>query len=173
MRQLVGEIGEKLVELGQNVSSQAKQQVVKGLVQTTQKQILGEPQKAPAGQKDDFAAMLGELKSLSPAALAEAKKQDLAKKEAGIEMVQKQLQVEILKRKEAIDSKIQQVRQQKQQEIPKYLSGKPGEARTLAEKEELWQKEQKELEKKKKEKELAAAVKQFQGSGEVGKFTVG
>lgn len=174
MVRIVGEIGEKLLELGQHVGDQVQQQVVKGGAQSAKTQILGQDKKPPRESgRDEFKEMLGDLTKLPEPELAEAKKDDLKERVAAADKVRANLQAEIIKRKQGIDEQIQRVRLQKQQEIPKYLAGKPGEAKTQEEKVDLWQKEQKEAEERKKDESLTAAVKQFQGSKEVGKFAVG
>jgi len=176
--QIIGEIGEKLVELGQHVGQQAKKQAVAGTAQSAKTQIFGAGEsKATGGQtgsgQEHFREIMGDLKQIPPEDLKKARKEDWQARIKGADQSRAQLRAEILRRKTEIDRQLQALRAKKQQVIPKYISGKPGEARTPQEKVDLWQKQQKEAEKKKKEEGLAAAVKQFQGSREMGKSTAG
>ena len=129
-----------------------KEKLVEGVAESAKKQILGQSEKEGG---EYFKEMMGDLKTMPPEKLEEARQKEASQVRA---------------RLQEINAAIQRVRIQKGQEIPKYISGKPGEAKTQEEKIDLWQKEQKEAEKRKKEESLAASVTQLFGSHEKGKI---
>ena len=148
--------GEKMLEMGQATA------------QTVKKQVVG-------GQQ--FTQMMGKMKKLSSQQLAAAKKQDLQGAVGEADQVRAQLKQEQIKRYQQIQREIQEYRGKKGEEIPKYISGKPGEASTPEEQREKMEKEKEEQvklgEEKKKDSGLSPFADRMKGSRERGRVVAG
>ena len=184
--------GEKVLEMGQSTAQTVKKQVVGGLKQDLKKQIVGDKNKTGEGGKagagdvgqkareqgsQQFGQMMGKMKKMNQQQLAAAKKQDLqgAVGEAG--QVRAQLKQEQIRRYQQIQREIQEYRGKKGEEIPKYISGKPGEASTPEEQQEKMEKQEEEQKKieeeKKKDSSLSPFAERMKGSREKGRVVAG
>lgn len=184
VRGIIGDMGEKLLELGQDVGQKAKTQVAGGVVQSAKKQILGSTQSgqptpkrdaskdiSSTGQdlgKEQFAQMLGEAKNLAPKDLVAAKETSTTKTNQELAQVQQKI-----RNYQEIQRAIEAYRQKQAQKIREDIAGKPGQAATVEEQSEKIEKAKEEEKKAKKKKSLSASVSQFLGSHEQGKFAVG
>ena len=183
-----------MLEMGQTTAQTVKKQVVGGLKQDLKKQIVGgskvksggadNAKSGDVGQKameqgdQQFAQMVGKMKKMSPQQLAAAKKQDLQGAVGEADQVRAQLKQEQIKRYQQIQREIQEYRGKKGEEIPKYISGKPGEASTPEEQQEMREKQQEEEQKKienekKKESGLSPFAERMKGSREKGRVVAG
>jgi hypothetical protein len=184
---IIGEMGEKLLELGQDVGQKTKTQVAGGIAQSAKKQVLGQnPQgsqqipRVDGGKKDtsvvkpqdlgreQFAQMLGETKSIAPKDLQAVKESSAVKTSQELATIQQKI-----RNYQEIQRAIETYRAKKRQEVREDVAGKPGQAATPEEQAEKMDKAKKEEEKAKKKKTLSASVSQFLGSHEQGKFAVG
>ena len=148
--------GEKLKEMGQATAQTAKKQVAGGR---------------------QFAQMAGKMKKMNPQQLAAAKKQDLQGAVGEADQVRAQLKQEQIKRYQQIQREIEEYRGKKGEEIPKYISGKPGEASTPEEQQEKMEKQKEEQRKFEKEQkkgsELSPFAERMKGSREKGRIIAG
>ena len=153
---LFEDAGEKMVEMGKSVAQTAKKQIVGG---------------------QQFTQMVGKMKKMSPQQLAAAKKQDLKGAVGEADQVRARLKQEQIRRYQQIQREIQEYRGKKGEEIPKYISGKPGEASTPEEQQEKMEKQKEEQRKFEKEQkkgsELSPFAERMKGSREKGRIIAG
>ena len=153
---LFEDAGEKMVEMGKSVAQTAKKQIVGG---------------------QQFTQMVGKMKKMSPQQLAAAKKQDLKGAVGEADQVRARLKQEQIRRYQQIQREIEEYRGKKGEEIPKYISGKPGEASTPEEQQEKMEKQKEEQRKFEKEQkkgsELSPFAERMKGSREKGRVVAG
>lgn len=177
IKNILGNFSDEFVELGKDTVRQTKTQVVKGMVVSAKKQITGsqqggEKKTEPANSGDDnsgseiFSQMMGGIKKMTPAQMQAARQNDQAQAQAKAAKIRQGLN--------QINQAIRQYRQKKSQELPAYISGQPGQGDNPVQQLEKIEKQKKEEEKTKKKKNLLPdSVKQFIGTGEKSKFSVG
>jgi len=173
--------GEKLIELGQHIGATAKKQLFRGIVKTAKKQITGssddKEEKGTAKQTSDdqntgkeyFKQLMGQTQKMTPQQLVQAKQQDQTQAAQKASQIKQHIQ-----RYQQQVQELQAYRAKKAQEMPAYIAGRPGQARTPEDQAKKMAELKKEEEKQKKKKKLLPeSIEQLQGSHEKGKFIIG
>lgn len=173
---LPGVISDTFEELGETAKQTGQQlaKLPKDLFETGSQQVQGQQQ----GSGDDLAAGDSGMETILGGGGTGSQQQRLKQQltpQQQVELKKAQDGQRSMVRYQQILEEIKRYRQQKAQETPAYIAGKAGAPKTKEEEIELWQKQQKEAEEKKKQEAIRLPGQQggTQGSAERQKFVAG
>ena len=154
MKKIGQAFGDELLKTGRQAGKQASQLAPGKLAGAAADQVLGGPK---GGEKGIEAIKRGKgsnpKQSSVPVAdqrkMDQLKQKDALEREAGLSMTRAELEKVKIKRYQEMQREQLKESQKKEGEIPAYEAGKPGDPRTLEEREEMIKKQRKKEDKKK------------------------